>query len=81
MPQHPTPEYAADPSQSVKEAQIEDLRRRIETLEALDESEFGEFNRRDWVLCTLGALVIPTLVLIWIGRFRSGLHPRRTAVS
>ena len=68
MEQHPTPEFAADRSQSAAEAQIEDLHRRIETLEAQSESEFGEFSRTDWVLCTICSLVIPVLILLWFGR-------------
>ena len=66
--QHDSSPSGSDPSQSVRDAQLEDLHRRIETLEALDESEFGEFSRRDWVICIIGALVIPTLLLVWIGR-------------
>ena len=65
MQQQPTSEPTSDPSQS---ASVQELQRRIETLEALDESEFGEFSRRDWVICIIGALVIPTLLLVWIGR-------------
>jgi len=68
MEQHATPESATDPSHSVRQAQLDDLHDRIETLERLDESEFGEFSRKDWVVCTLGALVIPALVLLWVGR-------------
>ena len=58
---------SSDPNEAAKAAQLE-LQRRIETLETRDESEFGDFTRKDWVICTLGALVIPSLVLLWIGR-------------
>ncbi len=63
-----TPMSGSDLSQSVQDAQLEDLHQRIETLEALDESEFGEFTRRDWVVCIIFSIVIPTLLLVWIGR-------------
>jgi hypothetical protein len=64
-----TSESTAVPSgHSVPQAQVDDLRNRIETLERLDESQLGEFNRSDWVICILGAIVIPSLALLWIGR-------------
>jgi hypothetical protein len=68
MPHATTSEPASDPSRSSRDVELEELERRIETLESLDESEFGEFTRRDWVVCVLGALVIPALVLLWLGR-------------
>ncbi len=68
MQQPAAPQSASNPNQSAGGAQREELQRRIETLEALDDSELGEFNRRDWVLCILGALVVPALLLLWLGR-------------
>ena len=68
MQQDSTRESASGPNASAREAQTDELRRRIETLEALDDSDLGEFTRRDWAICTLGALVIPALVMLWIGR-------------
>ncbi len=47
---------------------VADLERRIEELESLDESEFGEFTRVDWVLCILGALVLPYALYLWFWR-------------
>lgn len=71
MQQHPKETSVSDPNPLAREAhldQLEDLHQRIETLERLDESEFGEFTRTDWVICTVGALIIPSLVLLWFGR-------------
>ena len=44
---------------------VDDLESRIAELEALDESSFGAFNAVDWVICVLGAVVIPYLALVW----------------
>ena len=68
MPQDSTPKFASDPNLSAREAQLDELHRRIETLEAQDEAEFGEFTRTDWIICIVGALILPSLVLLWIGR-------------
>ncbi len=68
MQQPAEPESASNPNRSAGGVQSEELLRRIETIAALDDSELGEFNRRDWVICILGALVIPALLMVWIGR-------------
>ena len=68
MQHQSTPESVSDPSSSASTAQSDELQRRIATLEALDDSELGEFKRIDWAICILGALVIPGLLLMWIGR-------------
>jgi len=68
MEQQSTREPASDPGPSAQSLQIEDLHRRIEALESIDEAELGEFTRMDWALCIAGAVVIPTLVLLWVGR-------------
>jgi hypothetical protein len=46
-------------------ALVADLERRIEDLESRDESDFGNFTVWDWVICVLGAVVIPYLALLW----------------
>ena len=68
MQQPSAPESASNPNQSAAGVQSEELLRRIETISALDDSELGEFTRRDWLICILGALVVPTLMMLWIGR-------------
>jgi hypothetical protein len=52
---------AADP-------RIPELLRRIEELEALDESQLGPFTAWDWLACALAALAVPAAVLWWFGR-------------
>ncbi len=42
-----------------------ELERRIELLERLDESIPGDFTRWDWLLCVLGAMIVPCLALWW----------------
>jgi hypothetical protein len=59
-----TPE-SLDAKQS---ALVADLERRIEELENLDESAFGNFTTWDWLLCIFGALVIPYLALLWFAQ-------------
>jgi hypothetical protein len=44
---------------------VDDLERRIDELEGLDESAFGGFSALDWLICLLGAVVIPCLALVW----------------
>ena len=50
-----------------RDASVEELERRIEALEELDESAFGTFTRLDWLICVLGSLVVPSLALWWFG--------------
>ena len=57
-----------DPKQFVQQAQVAELHRRIRLLEAEDDADFGAFTAVDWLVCVLGALVIPALVLLWVGR-------------
>jgi len=45
-----------------------ELLRRIEELEALQESALGRFTRWDWLACVLVALVLPAAALLWFGR-------------
>jgi hypothetical protein len=41
------------------------LEERIATIEALGDEELGRFTRLDWWLCTVGAVVIPAILLWW----------------
>lgn len=68
MQQPSAPESASNPNPSAGGVQSEELLRRIETISALDDSELGEFTRRDWLICILGALVVPALMMLWVGR-------------
>jgi hypothetical protein len=44
---------------------VEDLERRIEVLEALDNSDVGNFTTLDWFFCIAGSVVIPVIALWW----------------
>jgi len=46
----PTPDTGKTPRELV----VEELERRIETLEALDDSALGRFTVWDWVICVVG---------------------------
>jgi hypothetical protein len=48
-----------------REKLIEELERRIDELETLDEDAFGQFTTLDWVICVIGALALPYLALLW----------------
>ena len=61
-PVHPSPDIGRTPRELV----VEELEQRIETLEALDDSQLGSFTAVDWVICVVGAVVIPTLALWWL---------------
>lgn len=41
-----------------------ELRKRIDTLDSMEESAFGAFTRLDWVILIVIALVLPTLALV-----------------
>ena len=46
---------------------VEDLERRIDTLENMDDADFGSFTRVDYVILTVGAVLVPIIALI-LGR-------------
>jgi hypothetical protein len=52
-------------SETDREELVEELERRIDELESLDDDAFGGFTRLDWVICTIGALALPYLALLW----------------
>ena len=53
-----------DPA-SARDLLVEELERRIEEIESLDESDVGGFTAWDWFACTLGAVAIPALAMWW----------------
>ena len=53
---------------SGEQAQVAELQRRIELLEAGEHEEFGAFTRMDWIACILGSIVIPVAIVLWVGR-------------
>jgi hypothetical protein len=46
-------------------ARVAELERRIRILDAQDDAAFGRFTSWDWWICTLGAVLLPILLLIW----------------
>ena len=49
--------------QAGRERLVADLERRIEELEALDDSDVGSFTNLDWFFCITGSVVIPVIAL------------------
>jgi hypothetical protein len=43
---------------------VEDLERRIDTLQELDEAEFGTFTRSDYIILIIFSLVLPVIALV-----------------
>ena len=60
FPEHPE----AREESEARGALVEELERRIEEIEALDDTAIGSFTPWDWLLCVIGALVLP-VVAIW----------------
>ncbi len=46
-------------------ALVEELERRIEELEGLDDTAIGSFTGWDWLVCVIGSLVLPAIALWW----------------
>ena len=44
---------------------VEELERRIEELEALDDATIGHFTGWDWLVCVIGSLVMPAIAMWW----------------
>jgi hypothetical protein len=44
---------------------VGDLERRLDELQALDESDVGSFTALDWFFCITGSVVIPVIALWW----------------
>ena len=49
--------------QTNREQLVADLERRLEALEALDDSDVGSFTSLDWFFCITGSIVIPVIAL------------------
>jgi hypothetical protein len=61
----PSLDSAAVREQASRAQLVEELERRIVEVDALDDSEIGSFNRWDWVICVVGAVIIPALAMWW----------------
>jgi len=51
--------------QADRERLVGDLERRLDELQALDESDVGSFTGLDWFFCITGSVVIPVIALWW----------------
>ncbi len=43
---------------------VQDLESRIDALESQDESEFGSFSRADYIILTVGGVILPVIALV-----------------
>jgi hypothetical protein len=48
-----------------RDALVEELERRIEEIEALDDTEIGSFTAWDWAICVIGSFVLPAIAIWW----------------
>jgi hypothetical protein len=60
-------DVSPDPEKATTDdrARVVELERRIHIIEAQDDDAFGRFTHWDWWICTLGAILLPILLLIW----------------
>jgi hypothetical protein len=65
MPDQPRTDLQTVAEPADRERLVEDLERRIEALEALDDSDIGSFTALDWFFCIAGSVVIPAIALWW----------------
>ncbi len=65
MTEHSSKHAATSGEQLARERLVEDLERRIEELEALDDSAIGAFTAVDWLLCIAGSILLPAIALWW----------------
>jgi hypothetical protein len=63
-PSFPDPPAAREESEA-RAALVEELERRIDEIEGLDETALGSFTTWDWVLCVVGGLVLPVFAIWW----------------
>ena len=63
MSDQPRTDLHTAAEQADRERLVEDLERRIEELEGLDDSDVGSFTALDWFFCITGSVVIPVIVL------------------
>ncbi len=63
MPDQPRTDRYTSAERADRGRLVEDLERRIEELEALDDSEIGSFTTLDWFFCIAGSVVIPAIAL------------------
>ena len=65
MSDQPQTDLHTSAERADRERLVEGLERRIEELEALDDSDVGDFTTLDWFFCIAGSVVIPAIALWW----------------
>ena len=63
MSDQPRTDLHTSAERADRERLVEDLERRIEEIEALDDSDVGNFTALDWFFCIAGSVVIPVIAL------------------
>ncbi len=65
MSDQPRTDLHTSAEQAGRERLVEDLERRLEQLQALDDADIGSFTALDWFFCIAGSIVIPVIALWW----------------
>ena len=47
-----------------QQAIVQDLESRIDALENQEEADFGSFSRADYIILTVGGVILPMLALV-----------------
>jgi hypothetical protein len=65
MSNQPRTDPHTSAEQAGRERLVEDLERRLEELQTLDDSDIGRFTALDWFFCITGSVVLPAIALWW----------------
>ena len=65
MSNQPRTDPLTSAEQAGRERLVEDLERRLEELQTLDDSDIGGFTALDWFFCITGSVVLPAIALWW----------------
>ncbi len=65
MSDQPRTDLHTSAEQADRERLFADLERRLDELEALDDSDVGSFTTLDWFFCITGSIVVPAIALWW----------------
>ncbi len=65
MSDQPGTDFHTSSEQADRERLVADLERRLDELEALDDSDVGSFTSLDWFFCITGSVVIPVIAVWW----------------
>ena len=65
MPSNLSKDPGTGDESEARGAVVEELERRIEELEGLDDAAIGSFTGWDWLVCVIGSLVLPAIAIWW----------------